>query len=308
VMANLKLTTRGDLRLTQKYPKDLPDLFKGDQLVVFGRYSGAGEKGKAKVQLEGSLAGERRSFDYKIKLAGSRDHAFIPRLWSTRRVGYLLDEIRLRGESQELKDEVVQLARKYGIVTPYTSYLIVEDEVGREVPLARQSMGRRRGLSALPAEDAADPAAPASGGAGFGLETEALRRADEDAFAQLAKGETGDGAVAAARANAELKKATTAGASRSAFRESQYAADAGSKQIAQETRLIAGKSFYENGGEWIDSEAQGLVGVEAVEIEFGSERYFELLAESTEIAQWLSVAESLQVVIDGKLYKIVPSR
>lgn len=308
VMTDLKLSTKGDVRLSQRYPKDLPDLFKGDQLVVFGRYSGAGEKGKAKIQLEGSLAGERRSFDYKVMLAGSRDHAFIPRLWSTRRVGYLLDEIRLRGESQELKDEVVQLARKYGIVTPYTSYLIVEDEVAREVPLARQSMGRRRGLGVLPTDDSAEPTAPAAGGAGFGLEAEALRRADEDAFAQLTEGVTGDGAVAAARANAELKKALTAGATRSAFRESQYAAEAGSKRVAQETRLIAGKSFYENGGEWIDSEAQALVGAEAVEIEFGSDRYFELLARSTEIAQWLSVADSLQVVIGGKLYKIVPSR
>ena len=49
-------------------------------------------------------------------------------LWATRRVGYLLDEIRLHGENAELRDEVTVLARKYGIVTPYTAYLIVEDE------------------------------------------------------------------------------------------------------------------------------------------------------------------------------------
>ena len=57
------------------------------------------------------------------------DHEFIPRLWATRRVGYLLDEIRLHGENAELRDEVTDLARKYGIVTPYTAYLIVEDEI-----------------------------------------------------------------------------------------------------------------------------------------------------------------------------------
>src|SRR5262249_22805930 len=36
-----------------------------------------------------------------------------------------------RGESKELKDEVTELARKYSIVTPYTAYLIVEDEKQR---------------------------------------------------------------------------------------------------------------------------------------------------------------------------------
>ena len=61
---------------------------------------------------------------------------FIPRLWATRRVGYLLDEIRLHGENAELRDEVTDLARKYSIVTPYTAYLILEDETQRNVPMA----------------------------------------------------------------------------------------------------------------------------------------------------------------------------
>ena len=59
-------------------------------------------------------------------------------------LGYLLDEIRLHGESAELRDEVTGLARKYGIVTPYTAYLIVEDETRRKVPLAMQSLQQFR--------------------------------------------------------------------------------------------------------------------------------------------------------------------
>src|SRR6185436_18218378 len=68
------------------------------------------------------------------------EHDFIPRLWATRRVGYLLEEIRLHGENAELKEEVTELARKYSIVTPYTAYLIVEDEARRGVPLLSQTM------------------------------------------------------------------------------------------------------------------------------------------------------------------------
>ena len=50
------------------------------------------------------------------------------------------DEIRLHGENAELRDEVTELARKYGIVTPYTAYLIVEDEQRRDVPMSVRSM------------------------------------------------------------------------------------------------------------------------------------------------------------------------
>ena len=64
----------------------------------------------------------------------------MPRLWATRRVGFLLDEIRLHGETSELRDETTELARKYGIVTPYTAYLILEDEERRDVPVASRSL------------------------------------------------------------------------------------------------------------------------------------------------------------------------
>ena len=65
---------------------------------------------------------------------------WIAKLWATRRVGYLLDQIRLHGESAELKDEIVTLARRWGVVTPYTAMLIIEDERRRNVPVAQRSM------------------------------------------------------------------------------------------------------------------------------------------------------------------------
>ena len=74
----------------------------------------------------------------------AHEHEFIPRLWATRRVGYLLDEIRLRGENAELKDEVTELARKYSIVTPYTAWLITEDEARRGVAMDRRILPQFR--------------------------------------------------------------------------------------------------------------------------------------------------------------------
>ena len=132
------------------YPKNLPDLFKGDQMVVLGRYEPGGKKGK--ITLEGTIRGKKKTFEYGAVFPKKKEgNSFIPRIWATRRVGYLLDEIRLRGEKKELKEEVARLARKYGIVTPYTSYLIIEDE--KDIPIARRSLGRIGPGSAAPIEE-----------------------------------------------------------------------------------------------------------------------------------------------------------
>lgn len=107
-------------------PANLPDFFSGDQITIFGRYDGSGDYA---IRLLGEVNGKSREFVYEGTFpAASAENRFIPRLWATRRVGYLLDEIRLRGENVELKDEVVRLSREYGIMTPYTSYLVLEND------------------------------------------------------------------------------------------------------------------------------------------------------------------------------------
>lgn len=116
----------GRIDISKVCPKNLPDLFKGSQLVVYGRYSGGGSTA---VTLEGRVNRKKAKFTYDAKFAKEEeDHSFIAHLWASRRIGFLLDEIRLRGDNDELVDEVVKLSKKFGIVTPYTSYLVTEDE------------------------------------------------------------------------------------------------------------------------------------------------------------------------------------
>ncbi len=126
VLANLKLTTTNDIHISEMYPPQLPDLFHGGQLVVFGRYSG---KGAAAIRLTGNVGKETREFVYETSFAErtKEDRSFVEQLWARRKVGYLLDQVRANGEKRELVDEIVNLAKKYGITTPYTSYLIVPD-------------------------------------------------------------------------------------------------------------------------------------------------------------------------------------
>jgi Ca-activated chloride channel homolog len=126
VLANVKLGWSENLKLYEMYPAELPDLFYGSQLVVLGKYSG---QGPAAVKLTGAVGKETREFAYDVAFQSKTDESrdFVEHLWARRKVGFLLDQIRNNGEQKELMDEVLTLAKKYGIATPYTSYLIVPD-------------------------------------------------------------------------------------------------------------------------------------------------------------------------------------
>jgi len=125
LLADLELDF-GDLRVEDTYPYPLPDLFVGTQLVVVGRYR---EGGRTDVILSGQVNGEEQRFVYEnLRFTDRGGEEFIPRLWATRKIGYLLNEIRLHGEGRELIDEIVDLSVRYGIMTPYTSFLVEEEQ------------------------------------------------------------------------------------------------------------------------------------------------------------------------------------
>jgi len=135
VLSDLHIKVQG-VEVLDLYPRKLPDLFLGSQLLVAGRFKGSG---KATLELTGQVNGQQQQDQFPLTFShGSAKTAFVPRLWAVRKVGYLMDQIRLHGQNQELKQEVVRLGKKYGIVTPYTSYLVVEDAVAS---VRRQSGG-----------------------------------------------------------------------------------------------------------------------------------------------------------------------
>lgn len=115
-----------NIEVYKLHPSDLGDLFYGQDVIIAGRYKKAGKgqvilKGKKK---EISIV-LKEDFSFPNK---SDELDFIPLIWARKRVGYLLSEIRLHGENKELTDEVIALGKQYGIVTPYTSYLVQEEE------------------------------------------------------------------------------------------------------------------------------------------------------------------------------------
>lgn len=133
------------------YPYPLPDLFAGMQLVVVGRYRNGGETA---ITLRGEVNGRPRSFRYDaVRFQQSGGEEFIARLWATRKIGYLLQQIRLHGEEKELVEEIVDLSIRYGIITPYTSFLVEEtDQALREE--GRQRIAREALATPPPASGA----------------------------------------------------------------------------------------------------------------------------------------------------------
>jgi Ca-activated chloride channel family protein len=65
-LTNLRLEFSGDAKVSKLYPGELPDLFRGDQLVLVGRYSGSG---KAEAHLKGMAAGEEVNFRFPVEFA-----------------------------------------------------------------------------------------------------------------------------------------------------------------------------------------------------------------------------------------------
>jgi len=77
----------------------------------------------------------------------------LPRLWAARKIGTLLNSIRLEGVEKETVDQIVKLSIRYGIVTPYTSYLVTEPPALGAVEqerLSTQTFGEMKGAVAAP--------------------------------------------------------------------------------------------------------------------------------------------------------------
>ena len=296
VLANPALRFTGDIRATKLYPSPLPDLFKGEQLVLVGRYSGQGDSA---VIVQGSVNGAEKKLTYEVRFPGeSADNEFIPRLWATRRVGYLLDEIRLHGENAELRDEVTGLARQYGIVTPYTAYLIVEDEKQHNVPMPMRSLQ------------------------GFDADAGARQEASQ-AWDTFKKERSGDRAVAGARYGSALKDAVAsapAGAGGALEARKALGLPSGSAigaeetpttrsrerlvQYSQQSQFVAGKSFFQNDKQWMDSTLQKHPNAKQVRIQFGSAEYFDLAAKNSRALPWLALGQNVKFVMDDTVYDI----
>jgi uncharacterized protein YegL len=259
----------GSVKVKEVYPKKLPDLFRGSQLVVLGRYEGSGG---TNIKLEGQIQGKKRDYENEADFPRrTSENSFIPRLWAQRKVGYLLDEVRLRGENDELKDEIIRLSKKYGIITPYTSFLVLPDEEIERVPVTMRPQARREAFDYH---------------AGVPLEAE-----------------SGEKAFAASRTLSRLKEAKAAPEATTVARigGSSGMAGAGIRDIA-EYKYVDKKTFFLRDGFWTDSEYEPEMKI--TKVAYGSDEYFDLLSREPEMGKYLALGKKVIVCYKGKCYKV----
>jgi Ca-activated chloride channel family protein len=306
VLAGLKLHFPENIRLTKIYPSPLPDLFKGDQLVVAGRYSG---HGRGTIEIEGSLSGETRRFRYDVEIPDTfHEHDFIPRLWATRRVGYLLDEIRMRGENQELKDEVTTLARQYGIVTPYTAYLIIEDDRQRgltqQQQLLPQQFYRADVRQDLSSQYTVFSQNSSGNGAVAGARALSAWKQAEVPSVALSAGNQDALRASPARTWGSAPAAVTAPASSGPTTLATQPSPNRSEEFSPQTRFVSGRTFFLKDGQWTDNTVAQDSPAKRERIQFGSEEYFKFLRNHPEAAPWLALGSSVVFVLNNTVYEI----
>lgn len=138
----------GRMHVKKVLPGALPDLYYGSQLSIMGRYRA---RGRVSLKCTGRAGGRRKTVVHETEILPSSTMDFLPQLWATRRIGMLIDELRLNGASKELEAEIVSLSERYGIISPLTSFLVQEESADRRrkgrpgvlpVPLGQKMMNR----------------------------------------------------------------------------------------------------------------------------------------------------------------------
>jgi Ca-activated chloride channel family protein len=149
VLTQIKLDF-GGTTVSQLFPQVVTDLFKGMQIVITGRYR---NPGNYPVKLSGFQGSDRIELVEEVQFpARETQNEFIGRLWAGKRMDYLLPYVKANPETQEIVDEIISLSKSWGIITPYTSYLVLEsdadyvrwklEQIKKDEPLTKEPLTR----------------------------------------------------------------------------------------------------------------------------------------------------------------------
>ena len=280
VLTDLQLEM-GGIETDLQYPRTLPDIFKGTQLSLIGRYRNQADLNNIRLRLTGRTNSREQNFYYDNQRFPLREEKndFLPRLWATRRVGWLMEQVRTNGEQQELRDEIVDLGTRYGIVTPYTSYLAIEEDAPKDVlsvtdsnRVVNRPEARRGGVRDKSAPRPMSSAPPAKTTSAMSID-----------------GASGAGAVM------QSKKERVQ-------REALRVDDEDSRSIS--ARNVKGKTFYMRDGVWTDAEFKESARLPETTLVFGSDAYFALLKRLPRLADYFALGESVIVVDEGRVYRV----
>lgn len=282
--------------ISRTYPRQLTDLFQGEQLVWVGRYK---YPGTVKVNLTGAVAGEKRSFSFPATLVErsvDESNGFVEKLWATRRIGEIIDELDLKGHNQELVNELIQLSIRHGIITPYTSFLAEEGvSLAASRPNAERGAGLlRRELSAVDGKAATEQRA-----------FKGRLQAAETAPLALpgAGGGYAGGPADKAKDAALAKKLNEAKGQRVVTQNA-----AGDAEVLDSVRNLGQKTFFYKEKRWQDSTVTAEQVKNAKHVTQFSREYFDLAAShGGTLAKYLAFEEPVLVNLGTITYQIDPA-
>jgi Ca-activated chloride channel family protein len=297
----------------------LPDLFAGSQLIVTGRYRR--EDDQVTLRLRGSLGDQTQTFTYADQTfrTNAGGDVLIPRLWATRRIGELLNEIRLKGETPELVDSIVRLSIRYGIITPYTSFIITEQDIFTQEDVAQAAATMQPTALAMAANASGNSAVNAAQQAGGMSQSALVATIPPNAHVMLNVTST----PAALYPSTPLPTPSPLGTlnvvdnmAASAVPQVStlppftptplpYPGQDASGVPAQTVRAVGDRTFVWRDSVWIDTTYDPDT-MEPREIVFLSDEYFDLLDQDERVAEFLALGEHVIFVLDGQAYEVVP--
>jgi len=318
----------GSVNVNSVYPKRLPALYRGGEIAILGRFKGSGPTA---VTLTGNVGGEKRTITLNAKFP-ARDigNSYLPRVWATRKIGHLLEDVRLSGHNSEMIKEIVELAQRHGIVTPYTSQLVLEPGMDPNGPrpangggVAFGEGGKRRSLQAVDAlkmdkdmrDQAEDRAKKVSGLARQDFKGESanalaiMEREMKEASAATpaappaAKpGEQVGGGGEALRKAVEEKKLQRGAAFGVTAGKDGAGVENLDRLIEQNVRQVGARTFYNRAGVWIDSQVKD--NAKPVVIKAFSPEYFELMKKDETLGAVLALGGKIVVMVKDTQYQV----
>ncbi len=270
LMTDIRVEIVGEnAHISDVLPSKNLTIYKDFPLKLFGHYSGNGE---VQIKISGKIAAPDGSGPilyehvYSVML-GEQDNPYISKLWASRRISELLNQIKLIGETREVREEIIRLSKKYGIPTPYTSYLILDG-------IARQDK---------------DPGAV--------VDTFATLKLDMQTRTSAAPApslsQTGQGAFEASKMQNMMVQSMT-------MEELEKAYD--TDESAKGYRNLNGKMFLldEKENTWVDTD---FVEEAVVEVIAFSDDYFDLIVRVPELKNFLSLGSNIKIQWDGVNYR-----
>ena len=74
--------------------------------------------------------------------------------------------------------------------------------------------------------------------------------------------------------------------------------------LGQQSRFVGGRTFYQNGNQWVDAQVQQAAEAPRSRIQFNSPAYFELVANTPAARPWPALGQNLVFVVGDRVYEV----